>query len=290
MRIFSAETFADVYESILNDLLINPEYKVSPRGQLVHEIENGIFKISNPLSCLYENKVRGSQYKYIAGELLWYFSGSNDLDFIKKYSKFWEKLVNEDRSLNSAYGHLIFTKKNENKFNQWRWAYRSLIEDKDTRQAIMHFNLPEHQFIGNKDFVCTLNLLFQIRDNRLNLTTMMRSNDVILGLPMDIVFFVSLQLQMLKLIKVKYPEVELGAYTHIANSLHLYDRNFEIVKNMLAEKFESVEIPSIEQNLVNEFGKTTSDFNFAYNVIDNNYVIEENSIIGLLGWIFNNAR
>jgi len=289
MRIFGAETFADVYQSVLKELIEFPDYKVSPRGQLVHEIENGIIRVENPLSCLYDNKIRSSQYKYIAGELLWYFSGSNDLDFIKKYSKFWEKLVNEDRSLNSAYGHLIFTKKNEYKFNQWRWAYKSLIDDKDTRQAIMHFNLPEHQFVGNKDFVCTLNLLFQIRDNKLLLTTMMRSNDVILGLPMDIVFFISLQLQMLKLIKVKYPEVELGSYTHIANSLHLYDRNFETVNKMLLEEFTPVEIPNIEKDLVDEFGRTTSNFNFIYEVVNKNYETMDN-MNGLLGWIFKNAR
>lgn len=256
MRVYKAHHFADAYYDLLRDLIHRPEHVCSPRGLTINEIMNAVIEI-HPDSNMYSNPRRSSQYKYIAAELVWYFMGRNDVGFIEKYAKFWANITNPDGTLNSAYGNLIFTKINEHGYNQWGWAYKCLSEDKDSRQAIMHFNMPEHQYHGNKDFVCTLNAVFHIRDNKLNLTVFMRSNDAILGLPTDVGFFTILQKQMLNLLKAQYPELELGVYTHQAASMHLYDRNFELVKEMLKEQFKPEYGPNVITNLVDEHGVPT---------------------------------
>ena len=87
----------------------------------------------------------------------------------------------------------------------------------------MFFNRPCFQYFDNKDFVCTLNVIFHIRDNKLYMRADMRSNDVRRGTLYDIPFFMFLQHGMYKRLKnTVYPNLELGSYIHYASSLHLY--------------------------------------------------------------------
>lgn len=257
---YRADDFSVVYESLLLALLSIPEYASAPRGQKIHEITNCRLVINDPKSCLFTNERRSSQFKYIAAELLWYLSGDKKLDFISKFSKFWKKLENCDSTVNSNYGWLLFYEKYAPVWTtQWQWAYNSLYNDKDTRQAIMHFNLPKHQFLDNKDFVCTMYGDFLIRDNQLHFTIHMRSNDVILGLPTDIPFFCMLQLNMWRLLKEKkYPDLELGTYTHFVNSMHLYERNFALVEEMASEDFKPMELIEGSDNVLDEYGNHSS--------------------------------
>jgi thymidylate synthase len=260
MRVYSGTSFADVYEKSLRDLYHNPDHSSNPRGLQIKENMGVTLEIENPMLCLYTNDRRGSQKKYIAAEFLWYFSGRNDVEFISEYASFWKSIENEDGTANSAYGNLIFNKKNRFGTNQYEWAIKSLSADSDSRQAIMHFNLPEHQYVGNKDFVCTMYGIWHIRDNRLNLTIHMRSNDAILGTPTDVAFFTVLQQQALSHLRHVHPGLQLGKYTHIVDSYHIYDRNFNLVEEMLQSKFKPESMPEVEANLVYQTGMPAVDF------------------------------
>ncbi len=168
------ETFSELYKEILNNIYINPEYETSPRGLKIKEVTNVELILTDPTSNLFYNSKRSPKLRYLYPELMWYFSGKNDLEFISKYSKFWNKIANDNGTVNSAYGYLLFNQQNEYGYTEYQWAYESLKNDKDTRQAILRFNKPQHSYDGNKDFVCTLNGIFQIRDNKLKFTTTMR--------------------------------------------------------------------------------------------------------------------
>jgi len=282
----SGNSFANVYGNLLDNLMHFPEFTSSPRGQQTKEITDITLEITDPTKCLYINKRRSSQLKYIAAELIWYFSGDRSVGYIDRYSKFWKQIstinkpfseneisflpnTKEEREdyynqlvikygvVNSAYGDLIFKKKNQFDFSQYHWAFESLANDKDTRQAILHFNTPEHQYEDNRDFVCTLTGMFLIRDNKLNLTVTMRSNDAILGTPTDIPFFCTLQRHMLYHLKPLYPELELGVYRHKVHSMHVYERHFDLINDMLTHQFESGSLPSIDKPLINMDGSPT---------------------------------
>ncbi len=274
MRHYKSRTFAQVYYELLNDLMNNPEYVCSPRDQKINEIMNVVIEIEDPTMNLYTNTRRSSQMKYIAAELVYYFSGRNDLEYIEKYAKFWKDIANEDGTVNSAYGNLIFNCKNEHGLTQWEWAFNSLKNDKDSRQSLLHFNAPRHQFNGNKDFVCTLNGIFHIRNNKLDFTVEMRSNDGLLGAATDCAFFTILQQQMYNLLKPIYPDLKLGKYVHIVNSMHLYERNFKVVKEMLEggiEDFKPVQGPILSENLVDEKGAMTPMMNSLHNAVVDGY-------------------
>jgi thymidylate synthase len=118
----------------------------------------------------------------------------------------------------------------------WEWAKESLLADKDTRQAIMRFSLPEHQWMGNKDQTCTMHGNWLIRDNKLNLTITMRSQDMVKGAVYDWPWFCSLMDKMLVELKSAYPELAKGRYTHIVHSIHCYEKDTETILKMIGDK------------------------------------------------------
>lgn len=255
MFVVQEKSFSEAYKKVLDKLINDPEYVVCPRGQKVNEVPNCALVISDPTSNAYINERRSSQKEYIQSEFEWYFSGSNTIEEISKHAKMWKSLLNPDgKTVNSAYGYLLFNDKNEHGITEYQWAIESLKRDKDSRQAIMHFNKPRHLFFENKDQVCTLEGTFQIRENKLNFTIVMRSNDAILGLPTDVAFFTVLQQQALRHLQKYYPELELGTYTHVVHSLHVYERNFECVKEMLEKEFREDKIP-LDKDWIDETGK-----------------------------------
>ncbi|HNQ19626.1 MAG TPA: thymidylate synthase, partial [Bacteroidales bacterium] len=225
------------------------------------------------------NEKRSTPIKYLSAELLWYLSGTNDSKFITKYSKFWNKILNLDNTINSAYGYLLFNNKNKYDLTQWDWAKQSLIKDKYSRQAIIHFNNENHQYDSNKDFVCTMYGIFNIRDNKLNLTITQRSCDVIKGLTFDLPFFtVLLQLMYVEL-KDIYENLEIGYFYHFINSLHLYENDFNLVKEMITHVFYNDKLPIINNNIIKHID--------IINYIDNNIVNSNDSFIK---YLFNNLE
>lgn len=170
--------------------------------------------------------VRGISPSYLFGEWLWYFTGRNDMKFISKYGAMWEKLSDDGITNNSAYGYLM---QKAFGFNQVEKIIDLLSEDPTSRRAVINLNTPNKNVIETKDEPCTIALQFLIRNNKLYCTTMMRSNDIWLGFPYDVAFFTELQKYIADRLEIAY-----GSYTHFVVSMHLYDRNYEEVKNIVA--------------------------------------------------------
>lgn len=240
-------TYKDIdeaYREVLRDVYHNPDYRTAPRNLPIREKVDYSFSVLNPTSEPIKtadperNKVIAD---YTDKEVRLYNSGTNKVAEFAEASKFWEKLANPDGTINSAYGFLIWknysctSRFSDRAMTPWEWARESLLADKDTRQAVMHFAKDEHKWIGNKDQVCTLTGNWLIRDNKLNLTIVMRSNDVVLGLAYDLPWFCSLMDKMLEELKPKYPDLQKGKYTHIAHSMHIYERDEEKVRKMIGD-------------------------------------------------------
>lgn len=242
----------EAYLKTLEDVYTNPDFKSSPRGLPILEKLDYSFRVLNPVAepiitrDLERNKVIAS---YTNKEVELYNSRSNKATDFSKASKFWEKIANPNGTINSAYGFLIWENKSHGNSmferedigigtapimrTPWEWAKHNLVSDKDTRQAFLRFSLPEHQWVGNKDQTCTMHANFLIRDDKLNLTVVMRSNDLVLGLVYDMPWFVSLMDNMLTELKDTYPTLTKGHYTHMVHSMHIYEKNKDLVLKMV---------------------------------------------------------
>lgn len=149
----------------------------------------------------------GYSVAYMLGELAWYFTGRDD--------------GVTDRS---AYGAIVF---NRYGFDQVAQVIDTLKRDPYSRRAVINFNVPNPKRFETKDEICTIALVFELRGGKLDCTGIMRSNDVWLGTPYDVVFFTELQKHIANELGVAY-----GKYTHIAVSLHAYERDIDRVREV----------------------------------------------------------
>lgn len=266
MNTIISDNFAEIYYELIM-LILQSKTNVSPRGLAIKEINNVRIVLTDPTNNLFVNNVRSPNFQYLYPELIWYFSGDKSIDLISRYSKFWKNIQNKDGTVNSAYGYLLFKDINIHGYTEWSWAYESLLNDKDTRQSILRFNKPIHSYKGNLDFVCTLNGIFNIRDNKLNFKINMRSQDMWFGIIYDLPFFTLLQMQMLNHLKNKYSDLILGTFTLDVCSEHIYLKNEKQFLNMLDFKFVSDSTPILNTDLILSSGNSTWEFQQIYESI-----------------------
>jgi thymidylate synthase len=210
--------------------LLKDGTRSKPRGMETIEIRNAWIEISEPGDGICTLTSRNTNTSYIEEEKKWYLSGSPFAKDIEHASKFWNKLVDRNGTINSNYGKLVMVDK-YNGISQFEWCEDSLKSDPDTRQAVMNYNQPQHKYTGNRDFPCTVSQSFRGRGEHLDTLVHMRSNDIILGFTNDAPFFIYLQKLMAEKIGLKP-----GPYSHIAESLHVYERHFDMIEKIAAEE------------------------------------------------------
>lgn len=257
MKIY--DNIHEAYLETLKDIYFNYEYRSAPRGLPVREKLDYTFRILNPTcECIStKDPERNEVIKaYTMKEMELYNSGTNNVEDFAKASKFWNNIANPDGTINSAYGYLIWNKRSHGNSRYeaalaedyegakiannwsymrtpWEWSKQALIADKDTRQAVLRFSLPEHFWVGNKDMTCTLHGNWLIRDDKLHLSIVLRSNDWNKGILYDLPFFCSLMDKMLEELIPYYPNLIKGHYTHTAHSAHIYEKDEKIILSML---------------------------------------------------------
>lgn len=208
------EAFNNWYYALSN-MNLSDSQSESRDGEIVGEIINAITIIRDPTKNIMKSEIRKLPMRYAIGEMLWYLSGNNSLKEIQKYSKGWDRMSDDGVTVNSNYGYCI---KHKFGFDQWEFVKNELRKNPNSRRAVIH--IKEASDKDSKDINCTVCLQFFIRNNKLYMTTYMRSNDLWMGFPYDVFQFTNMQVLMSMELGV-----ELGTYTHIAGSLHLYKRN-----------------------------------------------------------------
>lgn len=209
------EAFEHWYELLTKDV----EVSTSRDGNVVGEIINAVTVIEDPTRSIMYNEIRKMPMRYAIGELLWYLSGNNNLDAIRMFTSAWDRMSDDGVTVNSNYGYCIQKKYG---FDQMDYVINLLSEHPESRQAVIHIKEPNKN--QSKDVNCTVCLQFFIREGKLYMTTYMRSNDLWMGFPYDVFQFTCMQIYIAMKLNLK-----LGTYTHVAGSLHLYERN---VKNV----------------------------------------------------------
>ena len=197
-------------------LLDSQNLKESSRdGGVKGEVLNAITVIKDPTRGIVQSDIRKMPMRYAVGELMWYLSGNRDLSAIQNYTKAWDRMSDDGKTVNSNYGWCIQHKYG---FDQWEYVKDMLQTDPLSRQAVLHIKTADNT--PSKDVNCTVCLQFLIRDGKLHATVYMRSNDIWMGFPYDVFSFTAMQCKMAMELGVG-----IGTYTHIAGSLHLYERN-----------------------------------------------------------------
>lgn len=257
----------EIFQNIFLDLKQKGKL-VSPRGDKVLEIENYNYVLP-PYVRFCNFEARKLNLKYIKEEFKWYLKGDRFDLSICNHAKMWDTIKNEDGSINSNYGQYIF-----GGINQFTNIINTLLNDKDSRRASIMILSKDHLLSITKDYPCTYSLNFRIRENKLNMTVRMRSQDAVWGLGPDAACFSFIHELVYVYLKDTYSELELGEYYHSADSFHIYERHFNMLEKIIDKDsvFVNIDCPKIENKLEAEAlinGIFAASFKFSNWLVNN---------------------
>lgn len=214
-------------------LLFEKGVEQDSRNGKTLEIQDLIIEVENPLEMA-PNGVRPNYLPEIGWvEGLQLIAGITDSALTTQVQpNFRAFMEHEDAKFWGAYGPRTV--------DQFPIVVERLREDPDTRQAVITLWDPEYDAAGGKkDHPCTTAFVFQIRDGKLDMSTLMRSNDLWWGWPYD-----SQQFAMVQLTVAGVLGIPVGKYTHHAASAHLYEPHWEVARETLAKT--SVDHPALQ--------------------------------------------
>jgi thymidylate synthase len=213
--------------------------RVSTRGMSTLEIFPFSFVLENPRMRCISNPARLWNFPLAIGEFCWHLSGSKDLRFIQYYARRWKDFSDDGLTIRgSCYGNKIFS--TDEQPNKWQKLINLLKQDPHSRRAVLAL-LDNYLSLSldSKDISCTSTIQFLIRQNKLHAIVNMRSNDAIWGLPYDVFLFTMIQEKLASELSI-----ELGTYTHIAGSMHVYERHLDLANKIISYKdYSPIEMP-----------------------------------------------
>ena len=178
-------------------------------------------------NAILDGKVkRNWSYEYAEAEWQWYLSGNPNIkklgELYGKVPAIWKRMADEQGNVNSNYG--------------WQWERASqldiviqmLKDNPDTRQAAVSIYDGKEMENYSHDTPCTYAVQFTVLNNKLNMSVVMRSNDLWYGFCNDQYQFSNLQ--MLVANETGY---DVGTYYHFAHNLHLYNDKLPEQKEMM---------------------------------------------------------
>jgi thymidylate synthase len=179
---------------------------------------NAGFYIENPaLNDIKDSKVkRNWSVEYAEAEWQWYLSGDRNIaklgELYGKVPAIWKRMADVDGNVNSNYG--------------WQWQRNQQLNNvikllktlPETRQAAISIYDAKEYDKYTYDTPCTYAVQFTILHGKLDMSVLMRSNDLWYGFCNDQYQFSNLQMYVAQ--KLDLP---IGIYYHYAHNLHLYN-------------------------------------------------------------------
>ena len=165
---------------------------------------------------------------FALAEVVWIIRGRRDLAFLDYWNRTYKDFVGQGPELHGAYG---FRLRHNLGLDQLERAYKILSHNPDTRQVVLQIwdsriDMPKSDGTPvNTDVPCNVISILKVRKGKLEWFQILRSNDLFLGLPHNLVQFTSIQE-----IIAGWLNLECGTYNQISDSLHVYGRDEEKIR------------------------------------------------------------
>lgn len=214
------------------------------------------FCVKNKFPLLTTKKLN---LRLIIHELLWFLSGSNNIEYLKKKNvHIWDKWADEQGNLGPIYG--FQWRKWNNNIDQIDNVIQEIIKNPISRRLIVSsWNVGAiHQMS-----IPPCHVLFQfyvnVENNNISLQLYQRSADVFLGLPFNIASY-SLLLMMI----AQVTGLKAYKFIHTLGDAHIYTNHIPQIKTQIKRK-----IKSLPEMVINKKIKNIEDFKIHDFVIKN---------------------
>lgn len=163
-------------------------------------------------------------------ESIWMLAGRRDVGFLRQFNSRINQYSDDGEVFNAAYGY------------RWRRHFgrdqlvdviRLLRRDPETRQAVVQIWDPADLTRRTLDKACNLDMVFDTRGGRLNMTVHNRSNDVWWGAyGANAVHFSVVQEFVACAVGLR-----IGHYRQVSNNLHLYTKLYDAARYVRSPPF-----------------------------------------------------
>ena len=171
-------------------------------------------------------------------EQAWFILGSRKPeDFLRNYTKIWDAFTNPGDVVTVAYGYRW--RKHFGR-DQLQLLIDLLKNEPGSRHGVIVTWDPSQDGLSlqkKKNVPCPYTFTVNIIGGRLHLHNIVRSNDVILGVPFDVFGFALLQCLLAQELGVKP-----GIYSHSISNAHIYDSHFEAANELMKRTNEHKKI------------------------------------------------
>lgn len=237
MFALTSPDFNTAYPEMIHGVL-RQGIEVGPRGTRCKEVHPAAIEILAPRRRLVTSSGRPINVAFALAEVLWILQGREDVEMLAFYNSNISQFSDDGETFNAAYGARL---RSSFGHDQIADIIRTLQDDRDSRQATLVLSLPARDRgwdavpshnggVGDvnwtkhvtKDRACNVLAHVMIREGRLDWLQIVRSNDSLWGTPYNWMQFTHLQEYIASLLGVP-----VGKYTHVVDSLHIYDYHYE---------------------------------------------------------------
>jgi len=168
-------------------------------------------------------------------EIIWILSGNGSVEWISYYSSKMRDFQDGDHpDFHGAYGLRIrqWETGGVGTIDQIGQVIKKLRENPNSRQAIINLWDPiKDNLFQSKDYPCNNWVGYTLRNNVLDQTVVIRSNDLVWGTPINAVQFTHIQAYVAGCLGVA-----MGKLTYVINNLHYYQELYKPTLTNLIEQ------------------------------------------------------
>lgn len=236
---YEGNTANDIWLEMAKDFVSNHDATVlKSRCGPMKEYLHVFFSLKNPRQRWINSRVPSINPAFALAEIVWIMNGADESSVINFWNPALPKYAGYDNKYHGAYG---FRLKNHLGMDQLKNAYLTLKANPESRQVVLqiwdaNIDLPLND--GNpraSDIPCNICSMLKVRAGKLEWMQTMRSNDLFLGLPFNFIQFTTIQEIM-----AGWLGLEVGAYNHLSDSLHVYEKHLNNLNLSLENKSDTI--------------------------------------------------
>lgn len=239
------KTANEVWKKAAN-MLMAQEAILNGRTGDVLELLHTFISIENPRQKWVYDRIPPISISFALAEVVWIMNGEEHSDVINYWNPRLSDFAGVGDTYYGAYGKRI---RSHFGFDQFEKAFYALQNVPESRQVVIQIYDTKKDFPIDKgqpqseDIPCNICSLLKVRQEKLEWSQIMRSNDILLGMPYNFVQFTSLQE-----ILAGWLGLEVGSYIHYSDSLHLYCRDFSKIEIGQVQELENMDSLSLGRN------------------------------------------
>lgn len=215
MRLFEGRTANEAWSKAAAAFVVEGEaQEQASRAGSTREILHAALSIRNPLERWVLARRPAINPAFAIAETVWILAGRDDSALPNHWYPGLSDYTGPGERYHGAYGHRL---RRRFGLDQLERAYLALRNNPDSRQVVLQIwdaglDMPDEEGRpASQDVPCNVLCMLKVRNGKLQWTQVMRSNDLVYGIPYNLVQFTTLQEVM-----AGWLGLEVGVYDHLA--------------------------------------------------------------------------